>query len=181
MKRILGFSLSLFVIFMIMCTFQTGFTSCTKTSVTDTITITKIDTTVMVKTDTISSDTALTLQILTANSWKIQYLRAVTDDTITFYTRGGTYNQDFDAEYVTFNANLTGVLVDAVGASHQMTWNWSDSSNTQITFIIQNPLPLVPQTTVWNNIRYKNDSLLLDQYWTYAYINSQAEVVWIPK
>ncbi len=183
MPRLISLSASLFFVYFLLFGFQTSFTSCTKTTTRiDTVTLTKIDTTTTIKTDTVSAaDTTLTLQILTSNTWIIQYIRSVTDNTIVYYTRGGSSTENFDAEYLLFNSNLTGTLVDPTGASHTMTWSWSNATNTQLTFITSNPSPEPSQTTIWDNLRMKGDSLLCDQYFTYLTVNSQSEVVMIPQ
>ena len=180
MSRVFSVSLSILTIVIVLFGFQTTFVSCTKTSTTDTVTITKIDT--LTKTDTLStSDTAITIQLITSTPWKLLYLRGVTDDTIVYYTRGGQYNQNFDAQLLTFNANMTGAFIDGNSGNHTITWSWSNASNTQITFVASNPPPLPAQTVVWDNLRYRNDSLLFDQYWTFEGINSQSECIAVPQ
>lgn len=148
--------------------FQTSFTSCKKE------TITKTDTVVV-------KDTAISLELLTSNSWKVQELRGVTGNTITYYLRGGSSNtENFDAEYITFNAAKTGIYFDASGVTHQMTWDFSSSTNTKLTFVIQNN-GIPSQTVIFDNIRYKNKALYYDQYWTYNNINCHAQGIRIAK
>ena len=181
MTRIFSMSVSLFIALIVLFGFQTTFTSCTKiTTHYDTVTVTKTDTTV--KTDTVAlSDTAVTVQLLTASSWQVQYVRMVSSDSIIYYTRGGTFNENFNAELITFNSNLTGTFVDPTGTSHSFTWSWSNATNTQITLIITTGIPLLPtETFVWDNLRFKNDSLLFDQYDSLVTVNQQAECVMIP-
>ncbi len=101
---------------------------------------------------------------------------------INYYKRGGLSNtENFDNEYITFNTNKTGIYFDAVGATHQMTWDFSNIENTKITFVVQNPAPLAAQTVVWENLRYKNKTLIFDQYWTYNNVNAHAQVIRIPR
>jgi hypothetical protein len=181
MTRIFSISCSLIIALIVLFGFQTTFTSCTKTTTHyDTVTVTKTDTTV--KTDTVAlSDTAVTVQLLTANPWELQYIRMVSGDSIIYYTRGGSYSENFAAENITFSSNLTGTFVDPTGASHPFTWSWSNATNTQITLIITTGIPLLPtETFVWDNLRYKNDSLLFDQYDSFGTVNQQAECVMIP-
>jgi len=180
MSRVFSLSLTILTIVIFLFGFQTTFVSCTKTSTSDTVTITRIDT--LIKTDTLSTpDTAITIPLITSAPWKLLYIRGVTDDTIVYYTRGGQYNVNFDAQLVAFNANMTGTFIDASSGTHTITWNWSNSSNTQITWVASNPSPFPSQTVVWDNLRYRNDSLLFDQYWTFEGINSQSECVAIPQ
>jgi hypothetical protein len=176
MSRIIALALPCFLAFFILFGASTGFTSCTKTNtktITDTVDITK--------TDTVNADTAVTTQILTSHTWMLQYYRSVTGDSIVYYTRGGAYNEDFDAETLAFSSNLTGTFVDGSDASHSFTWSWSNSSNTQLSFVVANPSPLPSQTIVWDNLAYRNDSLIVDQYWSYETTNSQAEAVFVPQ
>jgi hypothetical protein len=180
MNRIIALALPCFLAFFILFGASSGFTSCTKTNTkTDTVDITKTDT--LTKTDTVNTDTTVTLQILTANPWQLQSILGVTDDSVVYYTRGGQYNEDFDAQLYTFNANQTGTFLDGAGGSHTFTWTWSNSTNTQITMIISNPSPLPAMTNVFDNLRYKNSSLLFDQYWTYEGISSHSQCVMTPQ
>ena len=175
MKKII--SLCSFSFVFILVLFQLGLSSCTKD------TITKTDTVIVTKKDTlIIKDTAITLQLLTANSWKIQQIRGVVGNTITSYLRGGSSNTDnYDNEYITFNTNKTGIYFDFNGGIHQITWDFSNTDNTKIIFVVSNPAPLAAQTVAYENLRYKNGALLFDQYWSYNNVNSHAQVVRIPK
>jgi hypothetical protein len=181
MTRIFSMSVPLFIALIVLFGFQTTFTSCTKTTTHyDTVTVTKSDTTV--KTDAVAlSDTAVTVQLLTASPWQLQYIRMVSGDSVIYYTRGGTSNENFDTELITFSSNFTGTFVDPTGTSHSFTWAWSNSTNTQITLVITTGIPLLPtETIVWDNVRFKNDSLLFDQYDSLGTVNQQAECVMIP-
>jgi len=174
MKALIGVTSVL--CFIILFTFQSSLTSCTKDK-------TIYDTVTVVKTDTVITDTAITLQLLTANSWKMQEIRGVVGNTPLYYLRGGTTGNtdNYDNEYLTFNANKTGVYVDPAGGNHQLTWDFSNSTNTKITFVIQNPSPAASQTVVYENLRYKNKALYFDQYWTYNGTNSHAQGMRIAK
>ena len=181
-------SVSSFLSFIIFISLQTSITSCTKDiTIYDTVTLTQTDTLTRIDTLTqidtlIITDTAISLELLTANSWKMQEFRGVIGNTITYYLRGGSGNtENYDNEYITFNANKTGILYDAEGTTHQITWDFSNSNNTGLTFVVQNSYPVPNQTVVYENLRYKNKSLLFDQYWTYNNINSHTQAVRIPK
>src|SRR5437868_5615675 len=104
------FYLSSFVTFVFLFSFQVGVSSCTKTK-------TIIDTVVKTKTDTLQEkDTSLTAAILTANSWKLQEIRALSGSNYIFYVRGGSNNtQSFDNEFITFHSNNTGTYQDNTG------------------------------------------------------------------
>lgn len=169
MRKLLG--LSSLLGFIILLTMQTGVSSCTK-EVVKVDTLTKIDTVV------IQQDTTVTLAILTANKWRSQEIRGVIGNDTIVYQRGGTNNtQDYDNEYIQFNADGTGILYDAAGTTHQTTWSFSDSSHTKLTFIVFNPAPIPSQTVTYDNLRYKNKALLFDQYWSYQGINSHAQLI----
>jgi hypothetical protein len=169
MKKPLLVSPFLFLIFLVVL--QTQFASCKK----ETITVTHTDTVFL-------KDTAISAQLLSANSWKIQELRGVIGNSITSYQRGGTGNtENYDNEYITFNADKTGILFDAAGGTHSLTWDFSNSLNTKLTLIVNNPVPAASQTVVYENLRYKNKALLFDQYWTYNFTNAHTQIIRIPK
>jgi hypothetical protein len=176
MKTLLGasFIFSILLLFI----FQFSLSSCTKDN-----TIYKTDTVTVIKKDTvIIKDTAISLELLTANSWKMQEVRGVIGNTILYYQRGGTGNtENYDNEYITFNTNKTGILFDANNATHQITWDFANTALTKLTIVVQNPAPLASQTMVYENLRYKNKALLFDQYWTYNGTNSHVQVIRTPK
>jgi hypothetical protein len=182
MKTILSLGLSTFVFIFLLFAFPTPFVSCTK-NVTKTDTVNKMDTLQKIDTvsriDTVSTDTAVTVQLLASRQWQLQYIRGVTDNDSVIYTRGGTYNIDFDPQTITFNPNFTGSLTDIASASHSTTWSFSNSSNTGLTLVVSNKFPLPNQTYVWSNMSYRNDSLLIDQYSTYLTVNSESEIIWV--
>lgn len=173
--RKLFYSISGIMLFVLMATIEVGVTSCTKDkTLYDTVTVTKTDTLVI-------QDTAITLGLLTANAWKMQEIRGVIGNDIIFYQRGGTTNtENYDNEYIRFNADKTGILFDANSATHQITWDFSNEAKTKLTFILANPAPLESQTVIYENLRFKNNALLFDQYWTYSNVNSHAQVIRIP-
>jgi len=189
MKNWISISSLLGFTFIIML--QAGVSSCTKDhTIYDTVTVHKTDTldhtiydTIIVnKTDTlIIKDTAISLELLTANAWKMQEIRGVIGSEIIFYQRGGTTNtENYDNEFIRFNADNTGSLYDANGAIHQIVWAFSNEAKTKITFVVSNPAPLESQTVIYENVRYKNKALLFDQYWTYNNVNSHVQVIRIP-
>jgi hypothetical protein len=136
------------------------------------VTVTKTDTL------TLSKDTTVTTQILSSRTWMLQYIHGVTANDTVYYTRGGAYNIDFDKQSVSFNAAGTGTVIDIAGDSHDMTWNFTNSANTALTLVADNT-GIPNQTYYWDNLRYRNDSLLLDQFSSYQGTNSQAEIIWV--
>lgn len=171
MRKLLG--LSSFLGFVILLTMQTGMTSCTKEVV-------KIDT--LTKVDTIvKQDTTVTPALLTAYKWKTKEIIGVIGNNITYYERGGSNNtENYDNEYIQFNTDGTGVLYDAAGTLHQTTWSFSDSSYKKLTFVVFNPSPIPSQNVTWDNLRFKNNQLLFDQYWSYQGINSHVQFIRLP-
>jgi len=167
MKILLSSSTILLLIFF--TTLEGGLSSCTKdNTIYDTVTVIQKDTVTVIQKDTlIIKDTVLTAEILTANSWKLLEVRGVLEGSIMYYLRGGSSNtQSFDNEYLTFNANNTGLLVDNAGASHVMTdWHFGNTGHTQVIFTLYNDA-IITSTYTYDNIRYKNGSLYYDDYFT---------------
>jgi hypothetical protein len=160
MKKLIGFSP--FVVFAFLLSLQTGVTSCTK------------EKTVLIQ------DTAVSVELLTANSWKLQEYRGVDANTIVFYERGGALNTaNFDNEYIRFRSDGTGSYFDQNGVTHEFTWEFLNEAKTSLTFVVSNPFG-PSQAVFYENLRYKNDALLFDQYWTYNSINSHAQGIRIP-
>jgi hypothetical protein len=175
MKRIFNLTLgfSTFGVAFFLIGLQTTFVSCTKTvEKSDTVTVTQTDTLI------ISKDTMVTAQILASRPWLLQYIHGVTANDTVYYTRGGAYNIDFDKQTATFNVAGMGNFIDIVGATHGMTWDFTNSSNTALTLVADNT-GIPNQTYSWDNLRYRNDSLLLDQFSSYQGTNSQAEIIWV--
>jgi hypothetical protein len=161
MKKFIG--VSAFLVFASLLLLQTGVTSCTK------------EKTIVIQ------DTAISLELLTSNSWKVQEVQGVKGNTVVFYERGGTSNtENLDDEYIRFLADGTGTYFDQAGFTHQITWEFSNEAKTKLTFVISNPAPLQSHTVVYENLRYKNKALYFDQYWTYDNINSHAQEIRIP-
>lgn len=143
---------------------QVSVTSCTKeTLIYDTVTVVKKDTIII-------KDTALTMDILTANAWKIQEMRGVLGNTNRYYLRGGTSNtESFDNEYISFNQNGTARYVQENGIERSVTWSFSNEAHTKLTFVLSNTPATF--TVTWDNIRYKNKSLNFDTYYKDGNLN----------
>jgi hypothetical protein len=135
------------------------------------------------KTDTVViKDTAISLELLTSKSWKLEEILGVQGNAIIYYKRGGNSNTaNYSNDYITFNANKTGIYVDAAAASHSITWDFINNDISKLMLIIANPAPLASQTVVYENMRYKNGALLFDQYWTYNNINAHFQVIRTPR
>jgi len=181
MKLFLTTSLAGLII--ILLTIQGGLSSCTKDkTIYDTVIVNRTDT-VTVKDTVIITDTTVTTEILTAHPWRIQYYRGVYGGDTVVYLRGGSNNtQSYDDDYVTFYADGTGFNNDAVGGSHQITeWKFTNAEHTQITFKYFAG-PVIYHFITWDNLRFKNNSLMYDEYYhdNYADVNVHDQTVRIP-
>jgi len=161
MKQVFTFSLAglIFTLFFL----QTGVSSCSKDQIIyDTIKVNTIQhDTIVIK------DTALTIQLLTAHSWRMQEIRGVSNNVAFYYLRGGSSNtQSFDNDVITFRSDKTGTYTDNSGNSFSLTWDFTNSSNTRIVYTMPNSNLAPNLVVIWENLRYKNASLLYDEYYT---------------
>jgi hypothetical protein len=107
----------------------------------------------------------VTLEIITANPWKIKEDRGVVGGSLMYYSRGGSNNvESFDKEYIIFNADKTGTHYYNDGGKTKFTWKFANNEQTKIIWSVRN----TPASfdLVWDNIRYKNNNLYFDQYYT---------------
>lgn len=142
-----------------------GLSSCTKDK-TIIETIIKKDT-VIIRDTVYIRDTVVTAEILTSRQWKIQELRGVNEGSVLYYLRGGSNNTDnYDNEYIVFNANKTGFEVDNIFITRQIP-NWTLSGNqiTKLTFTY-NVTPTISMVITWDNLRFKNNALYYDEYYS---------------
>lgn len=169
MKILISGSTILLLFFL--ATFEGGLSSCTKDkTIYDTVTVIKKDTVTItdtvIHTDTlVIKDTAITMELLTAHPWKMQEMYAVTGGAIRIYVRGGTSNtESFDNEYIVFNTNGTGTYVENGGRHDAITWAFGNAENTKILWTFYNTPATFDMT--WDNVRFKNNSLYYDNYYT---------------
>jgi hypothetical protein len=168
MKTALGASAILLI--MILLATAGGLSSCTKDH-------TIIDTITVIEKDTVTiKDTMLTAQILCANQWKYQIYRGVFGGDSVVYYRGGTSNTfNYDNDYIEFHndGSRTGFSQDANGYSHQITeWQFTNTDHTQLTFKWYVTNSSIYHFVTWDNIRYKNKSLMYDEYYHDNYVNA---------
>ena len=169
------------VAFAFLFSFQVGVTSCTKTeTIIDTVTKIRVDTVIQVRVDTLKEkDTLLTTAILTANSWKLQEIRALQGGSYIYYVRGGASNtQSFDNEYITFNSNNTGTYVANNGSQSTFTWNFTDATNKKIVWVWNLAQPVI---VTWENITYDDGAIRYTEYFTQFGSNVVSSAVRIPK
>jgi len=163
-------------IIILLFSLQVGTSSCTKEKIEyDTIVKIQHDTTIK------TTDTALTVQLLTANSWKLQEYLGNEGNNKVFYVRGGSGNTfNYDNEYIFFRADNTGGYFDPnVGVTNSLTWNFANDSKTKIIYTVS--FPTGATVITWDHIFYKNGSLVFDQYYTQGTMNSHTQNIRIPK
>ena len=135
--------------------FQSGFSTCTKNKPVDAISTTNNN----------KSCDPVSLEILTANPWKIQESQGVVGGSKLYYLRGKSNNtESFNKEYIVFNADKTGTNVYNDGNQTRFTWEFVNEEQTKLVWTVRN----TPATfsITWDNIRYKNNSLHFDEYYT---------------
>jgi len=187
MRIILGASSFLLVI--ILSTVQGGLTSCTKDhTIYDTVTVIQKDTVTVIEKDTITiKDTMLTAEILCANQWKYQVYRGVFGgDSIVYYRGSASNTFNYDNDYIEFynDGSQTGFSQDANGYSHLIKdWQFTNSEHTQMTFQWYITNSSIYHFVTWDNIRYKNKSLMFDEYYhdNYVDVNVHNQTVRVPK
>ena len=114
-EKIFSLSVSI-VVTSLMSLLQIGVSSCTKEVIVKDI-VTVRDTVTIVK-----QDTALSVELLTANPWKLQEYRGVEGNMEIYYLRRSTNNTgSFDNEYISFNADKTGIYHENTGADRILT------------------------------------------------------------
>ena len=153
-----------------------GVSSCKKEK------IVRVTDTVRVK-DTIyvSKDTAMTVQRLTANQWKLKEIRGVAGGSKVIYVRGATTGNtgNYDNETISFNANNTGVYTDPNGYTSSMTWNFASNDNSRLIFTIN--FPTAVTTITWENLTYRNGAMYYSEHYSQGSFNSHSQGVRIPK
>jgi hypothetical protein len=171
LKKLFYLSPLSFVLIVLLCPAVN--TSCTKTNA-DTVTITKTDTLKVPE-----KDTLITTAILTANSWKATYDRASVNGDILFYVRGGSGNtMDLDNEYITFNANSTGIYTSNDGTQTTFTWSWTDSTYSKLSW---NWNLETPTTVTWENLYYDNAAIHYTEYYVVGGTTTLSTEVRVPR
>jgi hypothetical protein len=172
-----------FVALSFLLSFEVGITSCQKKieTIVDTITRIRVDTLIQIRVDTLKEkDTLLTSAILTANPWKPLEMRGLVNNTYVYYVRGGSGNtQSFDNEYMTFNANNTGIYHDNAGGESSFTWHFTDSTNKKLVWVWNNPTGTI--TVNWENINYDDGGIRYTEYANQSGFNTLVSEIRIPK
>lgn len=178
MKPLLGCSVVSLTLLLLL---HFGLNSCSKGHTIDHTVYDTVKVTITAHDTTVIKDTAVSFQLLTANSWKIKEIRGVLANNAYYYLRGGTNTGiNYDNESITFNANKTGSYVDPNGYSSVMTsWDFVGNDSTKIVFVIA--FPTVTTTLHWENMRYKNGALYYDEYYTQNGNNCHEHGVRIPR
>ena len=151
--------------------FQSSYSSCSKKTSSDAISNTNN-----------KECNPVSLEIITANEWIIQENRGVVGGSMLYYLRGNSTNtESFNKEYIAFNADKTGTNVYNDGNQTTFTWEFANDEQTKIIWTVRN----TPATfsITWDNIRYKNNSLYFDEYYTDGNtgMHSHTQQIRIPK
>ncbi|MEO6490830.1 MAG: hypothetical protein ABIO04_12880 [Ferruginibacter sp.] len=135
-----------------------GLMSCKKEKIIEN-TITVIDTV------TVSYETPITTINISANKWMIQEKRGLNGGDLVYYLRGaGGNTESFDNEYIQFNSDHTGLYHENGGTDRNITWNFTNSTNSTMKFTLAN----TPSTfdIYWENMRLIGGKLYFDQFFT---------------
>jgi hypothetical protein len=150
---------SLLPIFLVFV-FQTGLTSCKKDPLnSDTVTIIKHDTVTLTQPDTL-----LTTAILASHPWRVYEQRGVRGNTYFYYLRGGSGNtESLDNASLKFNSDQTGIHTSNTGGTLNFTWTFTNTEHTKLTYTLLNTPTTF--TITWNNVKYKNGNLYIEEYY----------------
>lgn len=105
-------------------------------------------------------------QLLTANAWKPNELRAIQDGTAYYYKRGTTVspNYNLDNESILFRADKTGSYTGTEGNTYPFTWEFTNAEKTKLTWVLQvSPNPI---TIYWEINILKEGYLRYDEHYT---------------
>jgi hypothetical protein len=133
-------------------------------------------------TNNVTITDTVTMQILTANAWKLQEMRGVLGGNNRYYLRGGTTNtENFDNEYILFKHDNTAIYIDNNSRQYGVTWNFTDATRTKLVLTMHNT-PATYNVT-WDNIRYRNNRLYFDNYYRDGnlFLNEHSQNIRIPR
>lgn len=81
--------------------------------------------------------TATKEELLTHHTWKMEELTQVENNTQIYYKRGGTTNtNNFDNDKITFLVDGTGTYSPTPSQNFSITWEFTNSSKTQMNIVI---------------------------------------------
>ena len=116
-------------------------------------------------------------EILTSRSWRLDEIRFLQNNSLTYYKRGVTDDPySFDTESIKFNVDRTGTYI-AGGITYNLTWEFNDLEKSKIKFIINYATPL---TVNWENIIYSDSSLKYSEYYNRTGTNTLSVATRIP-
>jgi len=76
-------------------------------------------------------------ELLTHHTWKMEELTQVENNTQIYYKRGGTTNtHNFDNDKITFLVDGTGTYSPTPSQNFNITWEFTNSSKTQMNIVI---------------------------------------------
>ncbi|SFE12442.1 hypothetical protein [Spirosoma endophyticum] len=103
-------------------------------------------------------------QILIGNSWKVEDLRYVQNNTFRYYKRGIEYNTaNYDGEYTEFFSDNTGVNHGWDLTNTPLTWSFTNTEKTTIKYTLKYATPL---TVTWDNMIFSEKSIRYTESYT---------------
>lgn len=121
--------------------------------------------------------TATVEEILTANSWKLDEIRFLQNNSPFYYKRRVTSDPySFNTETIKFNRDKTGIY-SAGGIEYRVTWDFDNPEKTRIRYIVNYTTPL---TVTWENIVLTESSLRYTEYYNRRGQHSLAVATRIP-
>ena len=112
--------------------------------------------------DGTSQQTKTTEEILTSRSWRLDEIRFLQNNVISYYKRGVTSDPNsFNTESIKFNTDKSGTYI-AGGITYAMTWDFDDTEKASIKFIISFAAPL---TVTWDNLIFTESSIKYSEYY----------------
>ena len=116
-------------------------------------------------------------EALTANSWKMEEIRFLQNNTFYYYKRGAAGNSlNFDTDVITFKKDKTGTYVGD-NVTYALTWDFTDANKNKVRVVINYPSPL---TVYMENITETDNTLKYTEYYTKAGVNTLSSVSRIP-
>jgi hypothetical protein len=105
-------------------------------------------------------------EILTGQMWKMDEIRALQNNNVIYYKRGGASNTiSYDAEVIQFKADFTGITNTSSG-SFPFTWSFVNAEKTKLKFTIQYSASFSLLIN-WENIIYSSNALRYTEYYTH--------------
>jgi hypothetical protein len=109
-----------------------------------------------------SQPTKTSEEILTSKTWRLDEIRFLQGNVVTYYKRGVTSDPySFNTESIKFNTDKSGTYI-AGGITYTMTWDFVDTKKTSLKLIINYTTPL---TVNWENLAFSDSSISYAEYY----------------